>query len=82
MMLSSLYCVLTFFLQAIMEVGEVLQFYDSDKRFPAWGFGGRTYNGSVSHCFDLSPGAYEVRRPSLPSICHSYCLIVQNELLS
>lgn len=54
--------------QAIMEVGEVLQFYDADRHFPAWGFGGRPYNGSVSHCFDLSPNGYEVRRPSSPSL--------------
>lgn len=40
--------------QAIMEVGEVIQFYSSDKRFPAWGFGGRTYDSGVSHCFNLS----------------------------
>lgn len=45
-----------------MEVGDVIQFYDSDKRFPAWGFGGRAYSGTVSHCFNLagSPGAFEV----------------------
>ncbi|KAF8038952.1 hypothetical protein BT93_B1491 [Corymbia citriodora subsp. variegata] len=48
--------------QAIMEVGEVIQFYDSDRRFTAWGFGGRTYDGTVSHCFNLngSPDGYEV----------------------
>ncbi|XP_056166186.1 protein BONZAI 3-like isoform X1 [Syzygium oleosum] len=48
--------------QAIMEVGEVIQFYDSDRRFSAWGFGGRTYGGTVSHCFNLngSPDGYEV----------------------
>ncbi|XP_025014113.1 protein BONZAI 1 isoform X2 [Ricinus communis] len=40
--------------QAIMEVGEVLQFYDSDKRFPAWGFGARPIDGPVSHCFNLN----------------------------
>nr|XP_009759291.1 PREDICTED: protein BONZAI 3-like isoform X2 [Nicotiana sylvestris] len=47
--------------RAIMEVGDVIQFYDSDKRFPAWGFGGRAYSGTVSHCFNLagSPGAFE-----------------------
>ena len=45
-----------------MEVGEVIQFYDSDRRFPAWGFGGHT-GGAVSHCFNLngSPGSSEVR---------------------
>lgn len=37
-----------------MDVGEVIQVYDSDKKFPAWGFGGRMYNGPVSHCFNLS----------------------------
>ncbi|CAN1761118.1 Protein BONZAI 3 [Linum perenne] len=42
--------------KAIMEVGEVIQFYDSDKRFPAWGFGGRTPDGVVSHCFNLNGG--------------------------
>ena len=45
-----------------MEVGEVIQFYDSDRRFPAWGFGGRTYDGTLSHCFNLNGmNAYEVR---------------------
>ena len=45
-----------------MEVGDVIQFYDSDRRFPAWGFGGKTYDGIVSHCFNLNgtPGASEV----------------------
>ncbi|KAF7805157.1 protein BONZAI 3 [Senna tora] len=48
--------------KAIMEVGEVIQFYDSNRRFPAWGFGGKTYDGTVSHCFNLNgdPGAHEV----------------------
>ncbi|KAL8489854.1 hypothetical protein ACS0TY_025657 [Phlomoides rotata] len=42
--------------------GEVIQFYDSDRRFPAWGFGGKVPNGSVSHCFNLngSPSEFEV----------------------
>lgn len=45
-----------------MEVGEVIQFYDSDRRFPAWGFGGKLYDGSISHCFNLngSPSGFEV----------------------
>ena len=46
-----------------MKVGEVIQFYDSDRHFPARGFGGVT-NGSVSHCFNLngSTSGVEVRR--------------------
>ncbi|KAK7820030.1 protein bonzai 3 [Quercus suber] len=38
--------------EAIMEVGEVIQFYDSNRRFLAWGFGGRTIDGST--CFNLN----------------------------
>ncbi|KAM4119339.1 hypothetical protein ACJW30_03G051400 [Castanea mollissima] len=47
--------------RAILEVGEVIQFYDSDRRFPAWGFGGRTCDGTTLHCFNLngSAGAFE-----------------------
>ncbi|BFI07955.1 hypothetical protein MPTK1_2g16960 [Marchantia polymorpha subsp. ruderalis] len=40
--------------QSILAVGEVLQHYDSDQRFPAWGFGGRPIDGPVSHCFALN----------------------------
>ena len=32
----------------------MLQFYDSDKRFPAWGFGARPIDAPVSHCFNLN----------------------------
>lgn len=42
------------YLQSILAVGEVLQHYDSDQRFPAWGFGGRPIDGPVSHCFALN----------------------------
>ena len=48
-----------------MEVGDVIQFYDSDRRFPAWGFGGKINDGTISHCFNLNgtTGASEVRVP-------------------
>nr|XP_025680086.1 protein BONZAI 1-like [Arachis hypogaea] len=44
--------------KAIVEVGEVLQFYDSDKRFPTWGFGARPIDGPVSHCFNLNGSSH------------------------
>ncbi|KAM5578294.1 protein BONZAI 3-like [Rosa sericea] len=49
--------------QAIKQVGEVIQFYDTDKRFPAWGFGARIYGGAVSHCFNMdgTPTDFEVQ---------------------
>jgi len=39
--------------RAIRSVGSVLQCYDTDKRFPVYGFGGRI-NGQVSHAFPLN----------------------------
>ncbi|KAG5550425.1 hypothetical protein RHGRI_015397 [Rhododendron griersonianum] len=69
-------------LQAIMEVGEVIQFYDSDRRFPAWGFGGRTYDGLVSHCFDLngSAGSFEVE--GVEGIMAAYASALRNVTLA
>ncbi|BFZ10964.1 hypothetical protein BsWGS_14003 [Bradybaena similaris] len=39
---------------AISAVGEIIQDYDSDKMFPALGFGARMPDGSVSHEFALN----------------------------
>ncbi|XP_057787331.1 protein BONZAI 3 [Salvia miltiorrhiza] len=68
--------------QAIMEVGEVIQFYDSDRRFPAWGFGGKTPNGSISHCFNLngSPTDFEVE--GVEGIMAAYTSALHNVGLS
>ncbi|XP_076939754.1 protein BONZAI 1-like [Bidens hawaiensis] len=52
--------------KAIQEVGNVLQFYDYDKQFPAWGFGGRPIDGPVSHCFNLN-GSHE-KNPTVSGI--------------
>ncbi|OVA12550.1 C2 calcium-dependent membrane targeting [Macleaya cordata] len=68
--------------QAIFEVGEVVQFYDSDKRFPAWGFGGRPINGVVSHCFNLngSPSEFEVE--GVNGIMSAYSSALHNVVLA
>ncbi len=43
---------------AISSVGGVLEFYDSDKLFPVFGFGGSPAPGMpVSHCFPLGDGS-------------------------
>ncbi|KAF9938664.1 Copine-8 [Modicella reniformis] len=39
--------------RAIRSVGNILQCYDTDKKFPVYGFGGRI-NGQVSHAFPLN----------------------------
>ncbi|KAA8536922.1 hypothetical protein F0562_029400 [Nyssa sinensis] len=68
--------------QAIMEVGEVIQFYDSDKRFPAWGFGGKTYDGSVSHCFHLNGSASSFEVEGVEGIMAAYASALQNVALA
>ncbi|KAK2365108.1 Protein BONZAI 3 [Trifolium repens] len=68
--------------KAIMEVGEVIQFYDSDKQFPAWGFGGKVPGGTVSHCFNLngSPASSEVE--GVGGIMDAYASAVRSVNLS
>ncbi|KAI3863654.1 hypothetical protein MKW98_031246 [Papaver atlanticum] len=64
--------------QAIFEVGEVIQFYDSDKRFPAWGFGGRPANDVVSHCFNLNGSSGEPEVEGVHGIMSAYSSALQN----
>nr|XP_023918458.1 protein BONZAI 3-like [Quercus suber]XP_023918459.1 protein BONZAI 3-like [Quercus suber] len=68
--------------RAIMEVGEVIQFYDSNRRFPAWGFGGRTIDGTTSHCFNLNggTGAFEVE--GVEGIMAAYARALHNVALA
>ncbi|KAI3860469.1 hypothetical protein MKX03_032082 [Papaver bracteatum] len=64
--------------QAIFEVGQVIQFYDSDKRFPAWGFGGRPANDVVSHCFNLNGSSGEPEVEGVHGIMSAYSSALQN----
>ncbi|KAB5529364.1 hypothetical protein DKX38_019445 [Salix brachista] len=67
--------------QAILEVGQVIQFYDSDRRFPAWGFGGKTPAGTISHCFNLNGSAsFEVE--GVEGIMAAYASALHNISLS
>ncbi|CAA6669063.1 unnamed protein product [Spirodela intermedia] len=68
--------------QAIHEVGDVIQFYDADRRFPAWGFGGKPAYGPVSHCFNLNgrTDVYEVE--GVNGILSAYASALHNVSLS
>ncbi|KAJ4968714.1 hypothetical protein NE237_015415 [Protea cynaroides] len=68
--------------QAILEVGDVIQFYDSDKRFPAWGFGGRLSNGVVSHCFNLNGNATNCEVEGVGGIMSVYANTLNSVSLS
>lgn len=68
--------------KAIMEVGEVIQFYDSDRRFPAWGFGGRTADGHVSHAFNLNGASYGDEVVGVEGIMSAYSSALANVALA
>ncbi|KAF3323577.1 protein BONZAI 1-like protein [Carex littledalei] len=68
--------------RAVMEVGEVLQFYDTDKRFPAWGFGARPIDGPVSHCFNLNGSTYQPEVEGIQGIMSAYISALYNVSLA
>ncbi|KAA8540617.1 hypothetical protein F0562_024464 [Nyssa sinensis] len=68
--------------KAILEVGEVLQFYDSDKRFPAWGFGARPIDGPVSHCFNLNGSSNYCEVEGIQGIMTAYTSALSNVSLA
>jgi len=40
--------------RAIRSVGDIVANYDSDKKFPVYGFGAKLPNGTISHCFPIT----------------------------
>ncbi|KAK8710810.1 hypothetical protein V6N13_146119 [Hibiscus sabdariffa] len=68
--------------KAIYEVGEVLQFYDADKRFPAWGFGARPIDGPVSHCFNLNGSSNNCEVEGIQGIMMAYTSALFNVSLA
>ncbi|KAF5476480.1 hypothetical protein F2P56_003232 [Juglans regia] len=68
--------------RAIIEVGEVLQFYDADKRFPAWGFGARPIDGPVSHCFNLNGSSHHCEVEGIQGIMMAYTSALLNVSLA
>ena len=54
--------------KAIFAVGSILAKYDSDQRFPVWGFGAK-YNNVVRHCFQCGP---EVEVEGVQGIMDAY----------
>lgn len=62
------------YLQAIRAVGEVLQYYDSDKKIPVFGFGARLppHQSVVSHCFALNGNIFSPEVDGIDEVIKSY----------
>lgn len=63
--------------QALRSVGDILQFYDSDKLFPSFGFGGKLnlgidYSDNASHCFALNGNIFDPECEGLDGVCEAY----------
>ena len=58
---------------AITAVGRVLEHYDTDKQFPAWGFGAALPpSGAVSHCFALNGNPADPEVAGVQGILQAY----------
>jgi len=59
--------------QAIMAVGEILAYYDTDKMFPVYGFGAKLPStNAVSHCFALNGNPQNPEVPGIKGIIDVY----------
>lgn len=68
--------------KAILEVGEVLQCYDSDRKFHSWGFGARPIDGPVSHCFNLNGSSGHSEVEGIHGIMMAYSGAISNVTLA
>lgn len=69
--------------QAIRSVGSVLEPYDSDNKYPVWGFGAKLKEtNQVSHCFPLTLSEDKVEVESIHGIMETYRAAFPHILLS
>jgi len=66
------------YIQAIRSVGEIIQDYDSDKMFPALGFGGKLPTGVVSHEFFLNGHPSNPYCAGVDGILQAYSMALQS----
>jgi len=57
--------------QAIHAVGSILAPYDSDQKYPIWGFGG-SMNSTVSHCFPLTFSSSQIEVQGVDGLLKAY----------
>ena len=62
------------YITAIRAVGDILQYYDSDKRVPVFGFGAKLppYFDIVSHCFALNGDIFDPEVKGIDKVVEAY----------
>ena len=68
------------YLQAISSVGQILQYYDSDKKIPVFGFGAKVppVTHRASHCFALNGDIFDPEVDGLDGVIEAYQNSLQN----
>jgi len=64
--------------KAIRSVGDILAYYDHDKKFPAFGFGAKMPDGQVSHCFSLGGNPFDPECVGIDGILSAYKQAIYN----
>ena len=62
------------YVQAIRGVGDILQYYDSDKEIPTYGFGANIIKGTnrASHCFALNGDIFKPECNGIDGVLEAY----------
>lgn len=68
--------------RVILEIGDILQYYDPAKRIPSWGYGARPIDGPVSHCFNLNGSTYQPEVEGIQGIMSAYTSALRNVSLA
>ena len=70
------------YLNAIKSVGNILQYYDTDKQIPALGYGAVIQPHGTSHCFAVNGNMFDPECDGLDGVVESYIRCINNVKLS
>ena len=66
------------FQQALSSVGTILLVYDTDKMFPAFGFGAQLPTGEVSHCWAINGNPQQPECAGVDGLMQAYSLALDH----
>lgn len=65
--------------QALKSVGDILQYYDTDKQFPLFGFGAKLQHAqAASHCFALNGNIFDPECDGIDGVLDAYEKALKN----
>lgn len=69
--------------KALESVGQILQYYDTDKQFPVFGFGSKLRTNMIkgnraTHCFALNGNIFDPECDGLDGVLETYKKAVRN----